>query len=204
MKKIITMLIMLSIVLTFLSACSGDDTSSSGNDTNQTICEQLDVFADKSYKSVNLCVVTTTKDDKLQANYVLTQDSVSYSVENLNTLPTNGDLTGISPEYKSTYEGTAKIVGGKITELDGDDVSLPSYDELKGNFNFDESNLTNVVVQGNKLTADAISPASFLGSMVDAQDVKIEVEYTASSLSKVTITYQTAKSTVLIRYEFTI
>ena len=197
MKRIITILIMLSIFLMCMTACSG-------NDATPTIYDQLDSLATKSYRSVDLRVVTTTGDVQLLANYSLTQNNISYSVEKLNTLPSDGNLAGVSPECKTTYTGSAKIVDGKVTEFDGDAVTLPSYDELRGAFNFDEVNLTNVVIQNNSLNADVTSPSSFLGSSVDAKNMEIEVEYTTEALSKVTITYQTNKSTVLVEYEFKI
>ena len=141
---------------------------------------------------------------QLSANYTLTQNNVSYSVEQLNTLPSNGDLTGISPEYKTTYTGCAKIVDGKVTELDGEEVIIPSYDELKGNFSFAESNFKNVTTQGRSLSADVDSPSSFYGSTVNVQNMKVIVEYTETAFSKMIITYQTDNSTVTTTYEFAV
>ena len=62
MKRIITILIMLSIFLMCMTACSG-------NDATPTIYDQLDSLATKSYRSVDLRVVTTTGDVQLLANY---------------------------------------------------------------------------------------------------------------------------------------
>ena len=90
--------------------------------------DKLDDFADLNYQQIKLTIVTVTGDIQLSANYTLTQSNVSYSVEQLNMLPSNGDLTGISPEYKTTHTGFAKIVDGKVTELDGEEVNLPTYE----------------------------------------------------------------------------
>jgi hypothetical protein len=182
---------------------SGDEAvSSSSPAATETIYDKLDDFADLTYQQIKLTIVTVTGDIQLSANYTLTQSNVSYSVEQLNMLPSNGDLTGISPEYKTTHTGYAKIVDGKVTELDGEGITLPSYDELKGNFSFAESNFKNVTTQGNSLSADVDSPSSFYGSTVNVQNMKVIVEYTETALSKITISYKTALSTVTAKYNF--
>ena len=184
---------------------SGDTTTSvPPPHATETIYDKLDDFADLNYQKIKLTIVTVTGDIQLSANYTLTQSNVSYSVEQLNMLPSNGDFTGISPEYKTTHTGYAKIVDGKVTELDGEVVTLPSYDELKGNFSFAESNFKNVTTQGNSLSADIDSPSSFYGSTVNVQNMKVTVEYTETALSKIVITYQTANSTVMATYEFAV
>ena len=210
MKRSIIALVLSFALLMCMTACSGskDPEPTPGGDTpppvTQTIYEKLDEFADLNYQQIKLAVVTVTGEIQLSAKYTLTQSNVSYSVEQLNMLPSNGDLTGVSPEYKTTHTGYAKIVDGKITELDGEGVTLPSYDELKGNFSFAESNFKNVTTQGNSFSADIVSPSSFYGSTVNVQNMKVNVEYTDTALSKIIITYQTAKSTVTTTYEFTI
>lgn len=197
MKKRLLILMLSVVLLIGMTACAE-------NDYHKMICEQLDNLADKSYQGVNLRVVTTMGDVQLSANYNLTQDNISYSIECFNTLPPDADVVGMSPEYKTTHTGSAKIVDGEVTEFDQEGVELPSYDELKGNFNFDASNLTNVVAQNNSLSADVISPAIFYGSEVNMQNMKIKVEYTATALGKIIITYQTDRSTVITTYEFVI
>ena len=217
MKKSIIALILSFALLMCMTACSGSKNPepTPGGDTTpptptptppvtETIYDKLDDFADLIYQQIKLSIVTVTGDIQLSANYTLMQSNVSYSVEQLNMLPSNGDLTGISPEYKTTHTGYAKIVDGKVTELDGEEVTLPSYDELKGNFSFAESNFKNVTTQGNSLSADVNSPSSFYGSTVNVQNMKVTVEYTETALSKIVITYQTANSTVTTTYEFAV
>ena len=213
MKKSIIALILSFVLLMCMTACSGskDPEPTPGGDTTtptpsvtETIFDKLDDFADLNYQQIKLTIVTVTGDIQLSANYTLTQSNVSYSVEQLNMLPSNGDLTGISPEYKTNHTGYAKIVDGKVTELDGEGVTLPSYDELKGHFSFAESNFKNVTTQGNSLSADVEIPSSFYGSTVNAQNMKVTVEYTETALSKIVITYQTTNSTVMTTYEFTV
>ena len=211
MKKSIIALILSFALLTCMTACSGskkDPEPTPGGDNTpnvtETVYDKLDKFADLKYQQIKLAVVTVTGGIQLSANYTLTENNVTYSVEQLNMLPSNGDLTGVSPEYKTTYTGYAKIVDGKVTELDGEGVTLPSYDELKGNFSFAESNFKNVTTQGNSFSADVVSPSNFYGSTVNVQNMKVIVEYTETAFSKMVITYQTANSTVTTTYEFAV
>ena len=119
----------------------------------------------------------------------------------------NFDLTSkrqLKGDCRKVEKCIQTIVDGKVTELDGEGVTLPSYDELKGNFSFAESNFKNVTTQGNSLSADVESPSSFYGSTVNVQNMKVTVEYTETALSKIVITYQTANSTVTTTYEFAV
>lgn len=205
MKKIIISFVLFFASLTCITACSGlkdlKPTSSGNSAVEQTVYEQLDALTDMNYTKVKVDVVTITESIQLSANYVLTQDNVQYSIEQLNKLPSNGDVTGISPGYKSTITGSASVDNGEII-LDGVNVTLPTYEELKGNFNFDESNLKNVIIENNTLKADVVSSSAFYGSEVHVENMKITVAYTQTALSKIIITYQTAYSSVTNTYEF--
>ena len=208
MKKIITSMILLLVLLICMTACSGlkDNKPTSGEDSTveQTVYEQLDALTDVHYKKVKVRVVTDTDNVQLFAEYVLTQYNVQYSIEQLNKLPPNGDITGISPEYKSTITGTASVDNGEMIILDGVEVTLPTYDALKGDFNFDENNLKNVIIEDNVLKAEVVSSSTFYGSEVNVENMKITVEYTQTAFSKIIITYQTAYSSVKTTYEFEI
>ena len=208
MKKLIVSILLLFTLLIGATACfqtpTSESTSSESDSAPQTIYEQLDSFADVRYQQVKLDVLTVTGDIQLSASYTLTQNDVKYSVEQLNTLPEDGKLDGVSPNYKKTQTGTAKIIAGKVMQFDGQGVVLPAYEELKGSFHFDESNLKNVEMQENTLSADVISPSSFYGAEVDIQNVKICVEYTQTAFRQISITYQTASASVTTIYEFTV
>ena len=212
MKKIISFILCIALLIC-MAACSKPKdpvqtttgSSVSGGDqpsVTQTVYEKLDGLADMTYQKIKLDIVTVTGDIQLSASYTLTENNVSYSVEQLNLLPSDGNLAGVSPDYKTVLTGTAKIMNGKVTEFGGQSVTLPSYKELKGGFSFAESNLKNAVVKNNSLTADIISPSVFYGAEVSAENMKIEVEYTKAALSRVTVTYNTEYSTVTAVYVF--
>ena len=212
MKKIIISMVLLFALLMCITACSGSkdpEPTPGGSDTPtppipQTVYEKLDSFVDKEYKKVKVGVVTNTDNIQLSAEYVLTQYNVLYSIEQLNLLPPDGDITEVSPEYKTTISGSAIVDNEEIIILDGANVTLPTYDELKGDFNFNEDNLKNVIIENNTLIADVLSPSMFYGAEVNVQNMKITVEYTETAISKIIITYQTTYSSVTTTYEFEI
>lgn len=212
MKKIIILLITVSMLLMCMTACSGskdpeptptppvDDTNPT---VTQTVYDLLDDLADKNYSNIEIDIVTSTGFAQLCSNYVLTQSNVVYSIEKLNLLPSDGNINDLPSNYKITITGSALIENGQVMELDGDkDVTLPSYDELKGNFHFDESNFKNAVVGNDSFEADVVSPSQFYGADVDMKNLKVKVEYTGTSLTKITISYSTTDATVQTIYAF--
>jgi len=209
MKKTIILLITVSMLLMCMTACSGllYPELTPGGDTpptveTETIYEKLDKLSDMNYQVVRLDIVTTMGDIQLSSYYILTKSNVRYSVERLNMLPLDGDVTEASAEYKTTHLGSAKIVNGIITEFDSAGVTLPSYNELKGKFSFNESNFKNAVVGINTFEADVVSSSQFYGADVNVRNLKVKVEYTDASLIRITVTYNTTNATVQNVYTF--
>ena len=213
MKKIIILLITVAMLLMCMTACSGSKnpeptpTPTPPDDPNppvtQTVYDLLDDLADQDYSNIKIDIVVTTGFAELYSNYTLTQSNVVYSIERLNLLPSNGNITDLPSNYKTTVTGYALIENGQVIELDGNkDVALPSYNELKGNFNFDERNFKNAVFGTNSLEGDVVSPSQFYGADVDMSNLKVKVEYTDTSLTKITISYSTTNASVQTVYVF--
>lgn len=200
MKKIISIILFLALLMCATS-CKKKDDDDNPSDT-QTVYERLDDMADKSYSSVSVSIVTSTAKAQIFASYVLAQTDISYSIEQINALPTDGVITGTPSNFKTTLSGNAKVVNGKLVSVDGDNVSLPSYNELNGNFNFNEENLKNVVVGNGSLKADVISPSKFYGTSIDANEMSIDVTFSTDSLIRVTVTYKTENASVKTVYDF--
>ena len=204
MKKIVSFVLFLAL-LVCITACGGKKPPQGGGTNNppaeQTVYEKLGELAAKNYSRVSVSVVSGVEGVTLTANYVLTQSSVQYSIEQLNQLPTNGSASGISPSHKTTVSGSAAVNGGEIV-LDGESVNLPSYSELKGSFDFSANGFANVVESGNTFSADIASVATFFGAAVDIQNAKISVNYTETALSEIVITYQKANASVTTTYTF--
>lgn len=207
MKKIIvSIFLIVAILMTFVACTNKEKTSDNGPGTDsehpKTTYDILNELAKQSYGKIKLDISTVTGDIELKASYTLTGSEVVYAVEQLNLLPSDGNIENASPDYKATLSGTATVENGTVTKIDGDAVSLPSYDELKGTFNFKESNFKNIQAEDGKLIAEVVSAADFLGIGTGISNMKIVVEYSDSALQKITLTYQTTNSTVTTVYEF--
>ena len=214
MKKIIiSIILMLALLMSFVACDNGDSngTPSNGNttppvtqpsDPEKTVYEVLNGLTNQSYKKIKLDITTLTGDIELKANYTLTANKVDYSIEQLNFLPSDGNLENVSPDYKTTIQGSATIENGKVTKLDDEAVNLPEYDELKGAFDFKESYFKNIQTESGKVTADVVNVSAFIGTDKSISDMKIVAEYSDAAFQKMTITYKTSKSTITFVYVF--
>jgi hypothetical protein len=204
---------MLALLMSFVACDNGDSngTPSNGNttppvtqpsDPEETVYEVLNDLSNQSYKKIKLDITTLTGDIELNANYTLSANKVDYSIEQLNFLPSDGNLENVSPDYKTTIQGSATIENGKVTKLDDEAVNLPEYDELKGAFDFKESYFKNIQTESGKFTADVVNASAFIGTDKSISDMKIIVEYNDTTFQKVTITYTTSNSSVTTIYGF--
>jgi hypothetical protein len=217
MKKKILAIVLSLAILTTLVSCNvffhappiettlGDQqtTGMDAQNSPKEIWEKLQELSQQKYNKVNLNIKTVTGDIELNANYTLSNTDVTYSVEQLNLLPSNGDMTNVSPNAKTTLSGSAIIKNGRVEKIDGKTVTIPSYNELRGVFNFKESNFKNVKMEKGKLTADVSSVFGFMGTSQNLRNMKIVVTYSDTALQKLEITYNTTNSTVTTVYEFT-
>ena len=178
----------------------GSDDGDEG--AEKSVYELLTKLAKKEYSSIKLEIRTGEGSRELLASYTLTDDEVTYSVERFNLLP---DLfsQGGSPDYKTTATGSCKIENGQITEFDGEEVALPEYEVLKGQFNFDKDNFKAPLDAEGIFQAEVISAAALLGEERKASDMKVTAEYSAEALKVITVSYKTEGSSVTARYEFT-
>jgi predicted small lipoprotein YifL len=217
MKKILSSIVLLLAIVISVASCNKKDPTppevttpdsqqTTGENTQEnpkTVWETLQELSQQKYSKVKLYIKTVTGDIELNANYTLTNTNVTYSVEQLNLLPPDGDLTNVSPNCKVALSGTAAIKNGKVEKIDGETVTLPSYNELKGAFNFKQSNFRNVKTEKGKLTADVSSISGFMGISQNLNNMRIVVIYNDTALQKLEITYKTTNSTVTTVYEFT-
>ena len=207
-KKIASILMILALLMAFVS-CNGNNGNDTqgGTDTDQTtntktVYVRLDALAKKNYSSVYLDITTTTGMLELNSSYEITKESVVYSVERLNTLPSDGNIATADKSYKTTLSGSAVIVDGKVESLDGDPVDIPLYAVLLGSFNFSERYFANVEESDGRFSADVVSPSDFFDTQKAVENMHITVEYNSSSLKSIVITYNTETSDVTIAYQF--
>ena len=202
MKRILLSIVLIIAMLICTASCNKSNSTSPIPETSKNVWETLQKLSQKQYDEVKLDIQTVTDDIVLNASYILANSHVTYSIEQLNLLPSNGDLTNALPEYKTTFSGLAIIKDGKVDKIDGDIVDIPSYDELVGNFNFQESSFKNIKAEDGKVTADVASAFGFMGTSKNLSDMRIVVTYSDTALHKLEISYNTTNSTVIIVYEF--
>ena len=210
MKKIIiSIILMLALLMSFVACDNGDssnrdDTSpaTQSSEAEKTVYDVLNDLTTQSYKKIQLDITTLTGDIELKANYALTENKVEYSIEQLNLLPSDGDLNDVSPDYKTTIQGSATVENGKVTKLDDEAVNLPEYNELKGAFDFKESSFQNIQSENGRFAADVADVSAFVGVDKTISDMKIVVEYSDTAFQKITISYKTSNSTVMTVYVF--
>lgn len=197
MKKIIISFILIFALLMSFAACN-----IGGKTDEETVYTTLSELAKVPYSQVALSTVIKTADAELTAQYVLTKTTVTYAIEQMSKLPTDGVLNNTPATSKTVLSGTATVENGKVIALDGTSVELPEYDELKGEFNFKESFFKNVTEAGNKFSADVNNPEKFLNTTKKVENMKIEVEYTSDAITKIVLTYNTENATVTSTYAF--
>lgn len=196
MKKTLIALLVILLLAGCLFSCSSPST-----DNKDTVYDTLNKLAQKEYRTVEVKITTNTNGLQLYSTYITSSDTVEYSVEAFNSL--EGGVETLPEEYKSTFSGVAKIKDGKVTEIDGDTVSLPSYDSLKGAFNFEKENFKSMEDKNGKFTAIVIDPSNLLGiSDNGVNNMKIIVCYNDSAIESILLTYNTGKSSVTTEYIF--
>lgn len=214
MKRIIISVVLILALLMSFVACDNKDsneTPSDGDTTpsatqpsepQKTVYDVLNGLTKQNYKKIQLDITTLTGDIELEANYTLMANKVEYSIEQLNLLPSDGNLNNISPNYKTTIQGSAIIENGKVTKLDDKAVNLPEYDELKGAFDFKESSFKNIQSENGTFAADVVDASDFMGTDKTISDMKIIVEYNETAFQKITLSYKTSTSNVTTVYMF--
>ena len=198
--------VILCLVLTMLCLCAtgcgnfaevaSSLASSIQAEIENSIQEMATDFANQDFESVTIHVTTVDNDGQtLVSEYVVYDDQVVYMVEQFNNaVGGEGNI--------ETLEGIAQIENGVLGNIVGDDVELPSYEELQSNFSFDMSNLENIKIEDGKVTADVISPDEFLGFETSITDMNIAIDMEGSSIQSVTMVCQTPDGTVTTVYTF--
>lgn len=192
-KSILIILLMLMFLISFTSC---------RQESEKNIYDVLNSLTEKEYSTISIDVSTLTAGEELKANYILKQDCVDYNIEQINRLPEDGSFSDVPFDYKTEFSGTAEIKNGQVVKLDDTPVTLPSYDTLKGSFNFDEANFTDVITSDGQFDAKVVSPSSFMGATTDATDMSVTIEYSESAFVKITLSYRTAHSKVTTVYSF--
>ena len=192
-KKYLLIAVILALVLVCLAACDG---------SNNTLSE-ISSLLKSNYSNVTINVTTETSDVTLNGVFDLIFNgdttTVDYSYDKLNSLSMDGNNAN---SFKTMVKGRAVVSGNNVT-VDGETLPL----ELGLNFaglNFKQGFFTNVSTTSNSFKAKVKNPKGFTGNDdLVCTDMSVEVVFTASSLTKITITYvSSVGADVTVAYQF--
>ncbi len=187
MKKKIFALIILTVAVLTLCACSDSDGYS-----------DLNKMSALSYGEIKIEVKTSYDGETLKDVYEVNNDGsksvVNYSIERLSEV----SLSGVG-EYKTVKTGTFTVENGKITGTEVTDFEAAAY----SGFNFNKEYFTDVILSDGKFEASVKSPAEFMGKPVlICSNMKVNVTY-GEALESAIITYTSEKGAEIeISYTF--
>ena len=194
MKKYIALILLVASVFLCTTSCGEEPVSAV-----TSACATLNELSQKENEKVTVEITTVTEDIRLDAIYTITSSKVEYSVDVLNKLSFDKDA---GESYKKTLRGTANVENGVVTDIDGEKVDIPEYNDLRGKFDFDESNFEGATVEGGKLSAKVISPDKFFAGADKISDMSIKVEYSETAIKNIRISYTDGNTAVEMLYKF--
>ena len=203
MKRILSVLLLISLFACLVSCGGkGKPTTTQSSAPQKTVYETLSELAQKEYSRVCLDIDTTAAQMTLHSRFVFQAEKVSYAVEQMNKLPTDGNLENIPMADKHTVTGELSAQKGQDVFIEDLGIALPSYDRLASSFDFNESYFENAVIQSDSFCADVIAPADFLGISEEITSLGVQISFTASALTCVSLQYQTPSASVVMVYTF--
>lgn len=205
MKKLIAVLLLCVItVFSFVSCESGITVSQNGN--SDIDYEMLETLLERRYREINLEIKVESNGAELLSVYTLQDDEITYSVELINDFDINA--SEFPESYKTAYTGVTKNAGEKIT-IDTPDgrkkIKIPSYEELRGSFNFDDDFFEDPRFEDNKFKAKVKKPKDFAGYQIDVQDitdVNVNIVCGEDAIESIVLTYMRGTTAVTTTYTF--
>ena len=202
MKRTALLAIALITAMLILASCNTNTPGAPSDADVAEVCAALTERTAAEHSKVTLSTTVVAGGTSLLASYVVTGELVTYKTEALNLLPPELGAAGTPADHKSVRSGTATVKDGTVTHLDGDEVTLPEYTELRGAFTFDGRNMRDVNLSDTELRASIISASVFLGGNVNATDMRLIAEYGSADVLRITLEYTTDGVSVVTVYEF--
>lgn len=132
MKKIILVVLVVSILTAILTACGGND-----------VYSQLNNMMNEDYSVVKLEVETSSQGVTLTNKYTATtannRTSIRYTVQKLNKITIGEDGNFDEDNMILTETGSAVVENGKIIVLDGEASNIPVNGLQNLNVKFDKN-----------------------------------------------------------------
>lgn len=194
MKKVLTVITIIAILVVCLSACEL---------INANHLKYNDFF-DVEYSEISIQIKTTTNGETLTNTFnVEKKDNVTtidYKIEKLNTLSIEN---ANEAEYKKEISGKVEVSGDKVTQLNGEAVNI-SFNRLSNpTFDFNVNYFANSETDENNFKADVTKPAKFMGiADFEATDMKVECESGEDCFKSIKVTY-TDKNGSQVELEYT-
>ena len=220
MKKFLAIFLILSMLL-FTTSCQlkifADKLFGNANGTEDGTPDETPAYKDmtpEDYSELNNLVtklegnltVRITSDDRgaiLNAEYVISGNTVRYSVEQLNKLPEDADINKLPSSMVSTYTGEATMnENGVLVTDDGVEIALPDGEFTKGSFTFDESNFKGGKRYDTGFEGECISVSALLGIETSITSMTVKVTYDATAISTIVLNYTNGSAMVTVTYTF--
>lgn len=196
--------ITMALIGTVAFAGCGEDPDEGKNDTPATpVFETLSELAAKDYSKITLEVKTAMNGDTLNGTYISEVVSegykVTYSYEKFNTIESSGDGYVFPDSAKTTYQGTLTLESADA-KLEGAEFTAVVLTASR--LNFDKNYFTNVSESSGKVTATVSNASGFFGKTFTATNMTIEVTYTSTKLTKMTLNYTSGSAQITMAYSF--
>lgn len=163
--------------------------------------EELNAKLDLSYSRIVLTVTESFEEDlTLVSEYAMSFTdegmTVDYSVERFAQASLDSEAS-----EKTTLAGEAKIAGGKVSYVSGDEVTLDSLVTGSG-LSFKEEYFKNADLTGVYLKADVKNASAFLGTQIQCSDMKVFATF-LDYFMKIQVSFKAEDgSLVEYRYDF--
>lgn len=180
-KKLIPVIVAVCVSAAVLSGCGGRRSSSKEY-------KELNAKLDRNYSQIVLTVTNTFEEESILVSEYTMKFSdggmtVNYSVERFSEL----SLDSAAPA-KTTLVGEAVVAGGKVTYVQGEEVSLDAVTAGIG-FDFQKEYFENVELTGVYLKADVKNPSKFMRSELTCTEMKVNATF-LEAFYDIQITYR--------------
>ncbi len=173
----------------------------------KTVYDTLNELKALDYQTVSLSVNATVDGETLTGSYktMATESgfTVEYTYEQLQTFEEQGGNFVIPESRKTTYNGTMSVADGKVTSQTGDSIDLPVKQLSAENLTFSEAYFANVKTNGNVFSADVTDVRGFFGQTIWAEGMTVEIAYTETAFTALTISYKNSGGEFTLVYRFT-
>ena len=165
--------------------------------------DKLNALIQEVSKNATVTVTSTNSGAVLNAVYVITNDRVEYTIDQLAMLPEDADINKLPESMIESYSGVAfKNGNGDLVDENNAPVVLPEGSTVSGKFNFSESNFRNGKRSPDGFEGDVISVSALFGVKMSVESMHVKVDYSDAGITRIAINYVKDGAKVTVTYEF--